>query len=272
MGFIVGIHVCVFAGLILGVINLLGVRKKHWVLVMGPLLIAYTAATGMQPSAVRACVMAVVLGLAPLLGRRADVLSSLAFSAVLILLFEPGQIYDIGFALSYGVVTGLVIVYPIFDRIIMRYMEPDELLAVNLQVRKSVFRSMLTAFLRLIAISFAAWLVSTPLTAYYFGLFNPVSLIANILIVPLSFLVILSGCLSLVFGAFAPVIAEIFNFASVAVIWAMVKLSDLLTSLPYAYVQVEQGKALWPVLSLTVIFTAAIAIRRLQAKLVSQAL
>ena len=257
-----GSHIVVFAGLVIGVINMLGVRKKHWILVMGPLLIAYTAATGMQPSAVRACVMAVVVGLAPLLGRKPDVLSALAFSAVLILLFDPRQVFDIGCALSYGVVAGLIIVYPMFDRLIENYVKKDPLAIQHSESgREEIFRSILTAFLKLVGVSFAAWLVSTPLTIYYFGIFSPVSLLANLAVVPLSFLVILCGCLSLIFGPFITVIAEIFNTASVAILWIMVKLSELLTNLPYAYIRVEQGNALFPVLLLAVLFIASIIIR-----------
>ena len=53
----------------------------------------------------------------------------------------------------------------------------------------------------LAAVSLAAWLVSAPLTAYYFGFFSAYSLLANLLVVPISSLVMLLASLSLLLGS-----------------------------------------------------------------------
>ena len=52
----------------------------------------------------------------------------------------------------------------------------------------------------MVAMSISAWLVSAPLTAYFFGNFTPMGIVANLIVSPLSELVITAGCLSLVTG------------------------------------------------------------------------
>ena len=44
-----------------------GLPRTHWVLFLGLLLILYTAMTGLQPSATRACIMGIVYWIAPLI-------------------------------------------------------------------------------------------------------------------------------------------------------------------------------------------------------------
>ncbi len=59
--------------------------------------------------------------------------------------------------------------------------------------------------------AFAAWLGSIPLIAYYFHLFTPVSLIANLIVVPVSGVALASNIASLFFGGWFPFMADVFN-------------------------------------------------------------
>jgi competence protein ComEC len=52
------------------------------------------------------------------------------------------------------------------------------------------------------------------LTARFFNLFSPVALVGNLLVVPLAFVVVLTGCLSVLSGSLVPLLAEVFNHAN----------------------------------------------------------
>ena len=57
----------------------------------------------------------------------------------------------------------------------------------------------------------AAFLASIPLIAHYFHLITPVSLIANLIVVPMSGAALASNLVSLLFGAWCPWLTGIFN-------------------------------------------------------------
>ncbi|MDA1044776.1 MAG: ComEC/Rec2 family competence protein, partial [Verrucomicrobia bacterium] len=77
-----GLHLGIFVGLVVFVLNFCRISRAHWILFLTPLLVGYTAMIGAPPSAVRACVMALIYFAAPILGRRADIPSSVAAAAL----------------------------------------------------------------------------------------------------------------------------------------------------------------------------------------------
>ena len=117
----------VVAGILIFVLQVLGVSRVHWGLFLAPLLVGYTVAIGMPASAARAALMAIIYFSAPLLRRKADVLSSLALAALIILAVAPSQLFDLGFILSFVCVLGLIILCPLISDPLMKLLEPDPL-------------------------------------------------------------------------------------------------------------------------------------------------
>ena len=229
-----GLHVGIIMFLITLILRGVGVSRQYWVLVLGPVLIAYTLATGARPSAVRACIMAIVYTLAPLLARRPDVLSSLATAAVLILWVAPAQLFEAGFVFSFVVVTGLVLMYPHLEKPLRRFWQRDPFLpppkdpdphdwrARVLWILEKARRAAIHETCSLVALSVAAWLASAPLTAYYFGRFAPIALVGNLVVIPLAFAIVLTGCLSLVLGPCAIWMGSALNHVNVGFIRLLV--------------------------------------------------
>jgi predicted membrane metal-binding protein len=90
------------------------------------------------------------------------------------------------------------------------------------------------------AVSAAAWLSSAPLTAVFFGWFIPITLPANLIIVPVSSLVLLAACLSVVLGSCVAFVADVFNHANLALVSLLVWVADRLASLPGSQVRVDR--------------------------------
>mgnify|MGYP003606583632 FL=1 len=207
-----GAHVVILAGLLLIPLKALGFSQTRWILVMGPILVLYALGTGLAASAVRACIMACVFWSAYAFRRRPDGPSALAFSALLILAVDPGQLWEAGFLLSFGVVAGLMLLVPALSDPLLQRLGGDEVLPPG-PVRRALIPVMRGA-VALAAVTLAAWLASLPMTAQYFNLFSPVGLVANLLVVPLASLILLTGCLTLAVGWLFPLGAEVFNHAS----------------------------------------------------------
>ncbi|MBN1268020.1 MAG: ComEC/Rec2 family competence protein [Kiritimatiellae bacterium] len=230
-----GLHVGVVAVLAIAVLTAAGLSRPRWVLALAPLLVLYTLATGMRPSAVRACLMALLFWSAPLFGRRPDGPTALALAAVIILAWAPDQLGDPGFQLSFVVVAGLMALYPRFAAVTRRPFarDPWQLQSDPRGVRWA--RRALAWGAGLAAASAAAWLASAPLTAACFNVFSPIALLGNLLVIPMAFLVVLTGCLSLVFGSSFILCAEIFNHANRVFISFLLGAIRVMMRLPGGY-------------------------------------
>ncbi len=212
-----GLHVGI-AGLLLAVLLQAAGMPRDWLGAgLLPLLSLYVVATGMSASALRALTMAGVYLLAPLVRREPDVPSSVAFAAILLLFIQPMELLSAGFVFSFAVVSALVMAYSAV---------PAHWLAHGGWLRRYVVSLAVT--------SFAASLAAMPLTALYFGTYSPIALAGNLVVVPLTFCIVLSGWLSLAI----PFLSGLFNHAAVAFIDLMVSAVRLLDAVPGSCVDV----------------------------------
>lgn len=227
-----GMHVMILAVLFMTFLKALGISRQHWILWLAPALVAYTLATGMSASAVRACVMAIVFWSAPFFSRKPDGPSSLAAAALLIVAFDPPQLFDIGFLLSFVAVAGLMTLYPLWMRPVRAALAADPWSLQPAPFWKRWGRSRAFEAASLMIASAAAWLATTPLSAHSFNVVSPVALIGNLLVIPVSSLVLLTGVLSLVAGSVSPLLAEVFNHANRVFISAMLAWVDWTAGIP----------------------------------------
>ncbi len=205
-----GLHVGILGVVALGFIRLAGVSRPRWFLALAPILILYTILIGLKTSAVRACVMALCLWMAPAWSRRPDALSSLGLAALLVLLAEPRQIGDVGFIFSFAIVAGLILLYPpVYARLARLLPAPDPWAPQPGRLRKAGAAAQRYA-LGLAAASIAAWIVSAPLTAYFFNRFSPIGLLGNLVVIPSAFIVVALGCLTVVAGMIFPPLGNLF--------------------------------------------------------------
>ncbi|MBO4286653.1 MAG: ComEC/Rec2 family competence protein [Kiritimatiellae bacterium] len=245
-----GMHIALIAGILGFAVSLLRIPRPYWFFALAPLIVFYTVVTGARPSAVRACLMTLFFFLGPSVGRRPNALASLAATAILVFVFQPWLVFDIGCRLSFAVMLGLVVFYKPFREIALRLFRVETLeeripvlraagntrLAWWCGVGCSILRNECGVF----AVSLAAWLASIPLTAMYFGRFTPVSLLANLVIAPVSFLVVLSGCLGLLAGRLSETIAACFNNAAGFFIEILVEVSRISVSIPGGSFQIRK--------------------------------
>lgn len=240
-----GMHVVILAVLFMAFLKGLGFSRQHWVLWLAPALVAYTVATGLSASAVRACVMAIVFWSAPLFSRKPDGPSALATAALLILAFDPTQLFDIGFLLSFVAVAGLMSLYPLWMRPVRVALAADPWSLQPAPFWKRWGRVWGIEISSLVIASAAAWLVTTPLSAYTFNVVSPVALLGNLFVIPISSLVLLTGVLSLVTGSMSLFLAEIFNHANRVFISLMFAWVNWTVDIPGGHSFIKSPSVLW---------------------------
>jgi competence protein ComEC len=186
-------HILAVSGLHVGIIYaillfpLKGIRlkktpRKIYLVAVVLLIWMYALLTGFSPSVIRAATMFSLFTAGQMRERKPSSFNILAFSAILMIAFDPGVIYEVGFQLSYLAVGGILLLQPL----ILRWWLPPN------QVLEYIWQ--------LTAVSLAAQLATFPLSIYYFHIFPSYFLIANLVIIPLSFLVMQAGIPLLIFS------------------------------------------------------------------------
>ncbi|NBX04496.1 MAG: ComEC family competence protein, partial [Alphaproteobacteria bacterium] len=135
--------------------------------------VAYLLLAGYPVPAIRSFVMVACVMVAVMLDRRGVSLYSLAWSAVLILIFQPEAMLGASFQLSYAATIGIVAFYERFSH--MLYANDG-----------SFIRRIRVHFWGLILTSLVAALATTPLVIYHFNRFTLWGIAANMLMMPLA--------------------------------------------------------------------------------------
>lgn len=179
-------HILCVSGLHVGIIFLLAdkllfflpKRKKSlWIRPVLILLIIwlYALITGLAPSVLRASLMFSLVTIGGSLNRKSHIINTLSASAFILLLIDPGLLYNLGFQLSYFAVLGIVVFLPP----IAKLYTPTQ------KVPKYIWD--------IVTVSLAAQIATGPLSLMYFNQFPNFFLITNIIVIPLSGILIYSG-------------------------------------------------------------------------------
>ena len=160
-------------------------RRAFWISVV--VILFFTILTGASASVVRAATMGLLLLFANGYGRLYDARNGIALAAGLMVFFNPFVlVFDIGFQLSFLAVLGLIYFYPAME---MRAKKIPEVAGLKESLLMTI----------------SAQTLVFPLIIYYFHQVSLVSLLANVLVLPLMPLTMLFGFLAGVGGMiFAP--------------------------------------------------------------------
>jgi competence protein ComEC len=207
-----GLHIAMIAGICIALLRAAAFPQIACGLVVIPIIWFYTAATGWQASAIRSTVMMTVIIVGWALRRPTDLINSLATAACLILIWQPEQLFQSGFQLSFFVVLSIALLSPGIETMKRRIFALDPMLPDELRPRwQRIGIKAANLAWSSFAVSLAAFIGSVPLIAHYFHLFTPGSLVANLLIVPVSSLALMSGIGALATGDLIPILTEWFN-------------------------------------------------------------
>lgn len=234
-----GLHIGVIATVIAHGLLLLRVPRGISPFIGLPLVYLYVEITGASPSAVRAFLMAAFFWASFACQRQRSPYAALIGSAVLVLIIEPQQLWSLGFQLSYTVVLSILLFGLPLHQLLRQRCCPYRWLPEDSWSRRqralvwSIDRGLL-----LFAISFSAWLASTPLSAGLFEFIVPGAILLNMLLVNLAALVISGGVLALTSASlWLPAIGGFINHSAWTVLSIMERLIILSTQIPGATLQ-----------------------------------
>ena len=152
--------------------NLLGKRKTKIVIII--ILIFYTILTGFSPSIVRASIMGILIMGAGLFYRKNDIWNSIAISLLLMLIYNPFLITNVGLQLSYLGTIGIILLNKTFLRIFNKIRFEKYILN-----RKII--NIVSKIIEILTVTISASVVVFPIMLYNFNLFGTYFLITNLL-------------------------------------------------------------------------------------------
>ena len=236
-----GLRIALLSGMIVALLLVLRLSRAWCGAVAVPVIWFYTAATGWEASAIRASVMMTIVLGGWALKRPSDLLNSLAAAAFVILLWDPRQLFEASFQLSFFVMLVIALMLPRLNEFSDRRLRPDALLPDELVSGWKQSGFWLSRKLaRYAGLSLAAWIGSIPLAAKYFHLFSPVSTLANLVAVPLGTLALMANLGALACGHWLSWVTELFNHAAWFFMVAMTWVSVEAAKIPGAYFYVPE--------------------------------
>jgi competence protein ComEC len=242
---VAGLHVGIVARLLWILASVARLPRKWAIGFIIAALLFYAAITGLHISSLRAAVMSGVLLAGFLVERKVFALNSLAAAATLILCWETNELFSIGFQLSFSVVAAIVLFADPTFRFLRRFSEGDSFLPRSLlDARRRFSHHALSWIARASAVSFAAWIGSLPLMLWYYHLVTPISLLANLVVVPIAFFVLAGGLISMLAAPLSSWLSVVFNNAN----WFLTKIIlgavHLFALIPGGHLYVEHPH--WP--------------------------
>lgn len=213
-----GLHIGVISSFLIFLLSRLGIKRRTNVIITLSIIWLYGYMIDYPASILRANIMFTIILYSQLIHRPFDSINNLALAAFILLVINPYYLFDVGFQLSFLATFSLLSFTPKIAHLFYPY---DNRLTNSLA-------SILAVHIGLF-----------PIQAYYFNSFNPLSLLANLVVVPLLSLSLIIGMmvLSLYFwmGRFSLFFAYLLNL----LLSLQFKLLRLLDSLPISLVKLK---------------------------------
>src|SRR5881394_134568 len=242
---VAGLHVGIVAALLWVLAAIARLSRKRAAAFIIPSLFFYAAVTGLHIPALRAAVMASILVGSYFFERRVFLPNSLAAAAFFILCWNTNELFSTGFQLSFAVVGAIILFADPFAEFLQRWTAPDPFLPRSLL--RGPRLQMHAAFewlCRGTGVSLAAWAGSLPLVLWYFYIVTPISLVANLIVVPIAFFILGIALLSLLSTPLLPGLAVIFNNGNWLLAQIVIGIVQFLANVPGGHFYVEHPH--WP--------------------------
>jgi competence protein ComEC len=214
-----GSNVWLVVGIIFALLSLLRVPKIPTTIITLVCIFIFSNLVHNDPPVVRASIMASVVLLGVLLYKDVQLINLVSFSALVILLFSPLFLFDVGFQLSFASVFAIVLLVPKLSQVLSKYVSKSH---------KKLWRWVILPCL----VSLSVEIILFPILAYYFNMVPMIVVVANLFIVPLASLSVVFACFTLFSAAFSSTLAGIFSASNWLFLHLTLKLNTFFAILP----------------------------------------
>ncbi len=226
------VHILAISGLHIGIITIIFLslfqlffkdKKSSYILTL-IIIILYNFIVGYKVSIVRSTIMFSSMLLTRLLDRDKNYLNALSFSALLILLFNPTDINRISFQLSFLATLGVILFTTNISEFILN----------KLNIKNKI----LVYLINIISASIASQILIIPVLIYYFHKLAYISIIANLIAIPLITIILFLTILAYMFFHILPILSAVLSSLNNLLIAVMIFSLNLLTIVKPLYLSI----------------------------------
>ena len=233
-----GLHVGFIMLIVMTLLGLIRIPEKWQLLLTIIILSIYMSITQFKPPVVRATIMAIVYLSGILLNRKPQAFNTLGIAAIIILISRPLSLFDIGFQLSFSAIASIFLFYNELNQMVW----VQKLRSVS---HLPIYRWLISGLL----VSFTAQIGTLPITAYYFYRLPVLSIIINLIAIPLTGLIVCCCLAGLFFSAFSLWIAQSYITLTQVLVELMMKGTHWISSLTFSNISIPR-----PSISQTLIY------------------
>ena len=209
-------------------------------------LIFYCMLTGNTASIIRASLMGGLILISSRIQRKPQFYNILGISACIILIFDSRQLFDAGFILSFTATISMVWIY---EKIDMHFV--SKITGSGSAISKFTKNLLITFFTTL-----AAQIGTLPVTAIYFGKVSIISLVVNIVAVPLANLSLAIGFMQIALSIFSETLASLTAETNNLLLSIQLQIIKISAGLPGSSFYVKEID----LMQMTAIYTCIIAV------------
>jgi competence protein ComEC len=255
-------HILAVSGLHIGIIALWTFLLCNWIrklvgltnismayIPVIPVAIVYACMVGFQTSVIRASTLVILAALGVCIYRDADIFNFLAAVALGILIYRPGAFWDAGFQLSFGAVASIAYLMPHWQRWLAR-------------IRRDKWRyRLLYRILQTAAISWSAQIGAMLIIAYTFKSASLAGVVVNLVVVPLTTVIVPIGFASCVAGLIYLPLASALGYVNHILISILSLIVSYFGGFGWSYVPIR-GFSFWHIVSsiAVIVFIANLSI------------
>lgn len=190
-----GLHVTILCMGLKKLLSKLRVNEKAAIVIIVLFLLFYGLMTGFGVSTSRAVIMMLFALAAQINGRSYDMLSAMSVSAVFIVVQKPYALFSCSFLLSYCAIIAIAVVYPFLEK----YVIVNEKLITH-KNKEKFFDYVMIEIRKSFLMSFSIQFFTLPVILYFYYETPVYGLILNLIILPLSNLLVIFGAIGGVLG------------------------------------------------------------------------
>ena len=211
-----GLHTGILCTIIAIVIN--GINKFYKLIILTIIIVLYSIMVGLLPSVSRSIVFVIIMYLAIFLEEKRDGICTLSLIGAILIVDNPYVIYNISFQLSF--LATLSIIY--FYKIINKYLK-----------------------ISIISISLSANILTWPIIYYVFKGIPVLFLVGNMIIVPVTSIIMNLSIISIILFEFSILISKILAYLNKSIIIMVYYLLDKLADNKLAYIEISNPKLVY---------------------------
>lgn len=238
-----GVHVTVLGMFVATLCRSMRFGCRLVVVVVLAIAAMYLAIADVRPPMTRAFVLIVVWAVEQWMCRRSMTFNGLSIAALVILLLNPPDLFDVGAQLSFLAVGTMIWWARIEQRIPILVMPSRDDLPMSIARRFG--RSLWKMALRSFVLSIVIWLVTTPLVATVFHVISPIGPVVNAPLAIVASPALWVGCMFLMASVLHPELATWFGWTLDLLMKAMLWLVRLGANIDYGHWYVPSPPDWW---------------------------